>query len=342
MSDHFSVALESIGFDEQRRAEFASLQDPALAPGRIIRVDRGIATALVEGADLRVAIPLFLDLAVGDWVAVAPDHSIHSVLERRSAVTRLVGDRRETLQVMAANVDVILIMRPLDLAVSVSRVQALLTLTYESGAVPLVVLTKSDLVEDPSAAIDEVRTFTLDTDVIALSVVTGAGLDELRARIAGRTIVLLGESGAGKSTLTNLLAGEHVLDVGETAAGGQGRHTTSHRQLVPLPMGGAVIDTPGLREVAAPISRDSVDEGFADVADVAEACRFADCAHGTEPGCAIRAALEDGSLSSERYAAYEAALRDAAWNARRADKQAQAEEKAMYRARAKARRNEVW
>ena len=116
--------------------------------------------------------------------------------------------------------------------------------------------------------------------------------------------MLLGESGAGKSTLTNLLAGEHVIDVGETAAGGQGRHTTSHRQLVPLPMGGAVIDTPGLREVAAPISRDSVDEGFADVADVAEACRFADCAHGTEPGCAIRAALEDGSLSSERYAAY--------------------------------------
>jgi ribosome biogenesis GTPase len=326
LSDHFSVALDSIGFDDHRREEFAALHDPSLVPGRIIRVDRGIATALTDGADLRVAIPLFLDLAVGDWVAVAPDHSIHSVLERRSAVTRLVGDRRETVQVMAANVDLILIMRPLDLSVSVTRVQALLTLTYESGAVPLVVLTKSDLVEDPQAAIDEVTSFTLGTDVVALSVVTGEGLDDLRERIAGRTIVLLGESGAGKSTLTNLLAGEHVLDVGETAAGGQGRHTTSHRQLVPLPIGGAVIDTPGLR----------------DVAEVAEACRFADCAHGTEPGCAIRAALEDGSLTSERYAAYEAALRDAAWNARRADKQAQAEQKAVYRARAKARRNEVW
>ena len=303
-----------------------------------------MAIARTPHGDVRVATQPDGDLAVGDFVALDQSGAIDAVLERTGVVSRLVGNRRETLQVLAANVDVVLVVRPLDLSSSPQRIQSLLTLAYDSGAMPAIVLTKADLAEVDAldVELDGVRAIAPGVEVIVASVVTGEGIDRLRELIAGRTVVFLGESGGGKSTLTNLLVGEELLAVGETRSDGQGRHTTSHRELVAIPGGGAIIDTPGVREVVAAITFDQVEGGFPDIVELAGACRFSDCLHDAEPGCAIRAALEDGTIDASRFAAYEAAKRDAAWNERRADKAAQAAERKAYRASARQRRTESW
>lgn len=335
------ASLEAIGFDDAHRAELAVLGD-GLHPARVTRVDRGIASARTEYGDLRVAIPVDADLAVGDFVALAEDGVLRHVLERRGAVTRLVGSRHETLQVVAANVDVVLVVRPLDLSSSPARIQSLVNLAYEAGATPVVLLTKSDLVDDASSEVAEVNLAVPGADVLVVSVVTGEGLEELRTVVTGRTVVFVGESGGGKSTLTNYLVGEEVLATGETRSDGQGRHTTSHRELVALPGGGALIDTPGVREVVAAISADQVATGYADIVELASTCRFADCAHANEPGCAVIGALSDGSLSRARFDAYEAALRDVAWAERRENKAVQAEQRRSYRAMERQRRRDSW
>jgi len=341
LSIRSTASLEAIGFDDDRRAEVAALGDDYV-PARIIRIDRGFAQICTPHGEVRIPTAPDDDLAVGDFVALAPTGELAGVLERHGAVTRLVGHRRETLQVVAANVDLILVVRPLDLSSSAARIQSLLTLAYNSGAMPVIVLTKADLAVDLDAQVDAVASAALGIEVVVASAVTGEGIERLRALASGRTVVFLGESGGGKSTLTNLLIGHEQLAVGETRADGQGRHTTSHRELVALPGGGAIIDTPGVREVVAAISRDQVDEGFADITSLAERCKFADCTHGTEPGCAVRAALADGSLVTSRLDAYAAALRDAAWNERRADKVARAADRKAYRALERQRRTDSW
>ena len=264
------------------------------------------------------------------------------MLERRGSVNRLVGNKHETLQVVAANVDLILLVRPLDLSISPARIQAMLTLSYDSGATPVILLTKADLAGDQTEFIDAIGTLAPGVEVVVVSVVSGEGVDRVRELVAGNTVVFMGESGGGKSTLTNLLAGEEVLAVGETTADGQGRHTTSHRQLVAIPGGGSIIDTPGVREVVAAITMEAVDGGFADVAELARGCRFSDCSHDGEPGCAVADAVADGSLEPSRLAAYDAARRDAAWNERRADKAAQAALRKQYRAMTRQQRTESW
>jgi ribosome biogenesis GTPase / thiamine phosphate phosphatase len=337
----FTASLEAIGFDDVRRAEIVALGDGHI-PARITRIDRGFALVCTPTGEARVATSPEDDLAVGDFVALGPAGSIATVLERTGAVSRLVGHRRETLQVVAANVDLVLVVRPLDLSSSPQRIQSLLTLAYDSGATPVIVLTKADLVDAPDDQVDAVAAIAPGVEVVVASVVTGAGIERLRQLVTGRTVVFLGESGGGKSTLTNLLVGAEQLAVGETRADGTGRHTTSHRELVALPGGGAIIDTPGIREVVAASSRDQVDEGFSEIAELAARCRFSDCGHGAEPGCAVAAALADGTLATTRFSAYEAALRDATFNERRADKAALAAQRKSWRALERQRRKESW
>jgi ribosome biogenesis GTPase len=341
LSEDSNASPEAFGLDDARRAEVLALGD-GLVPGRVTRIDRGIASAWTEAGEVRVPIPHEQELAVGDFVALTASSALNAVLTRHGAVRRLVGNRRETMQVVAANVDVVLVVRPLDLSSSPMRVQSLLTLAYDSGAMPVIVLTKADLVEDSSEQVDAIASIALGVETVVVSVVSGEGVDRVRELVAGRTVVFLGESGGGKSTLTNLLVGADILAVGETRSDGQGRHTTSHRQLVALPGGGAIIDTPGVREVVAALTREAVEEGFDEITELAAACRFTDCGHTTEPGCAVAQALADGSLGRERFDAYEAALRDAAWNERRLDKAAQAEQRRAYRAFTRSRRTTQW
>lgn len=335
-----SAPLEAIGFDDARFRELNELGSQ-LEAGRITRVDRGFVVVRTALGDTRIQLSVDADVAVGDFVGIA-DGVLRHVLERHGAVTRLVGNRHETLQVVAANVDLVLVVRPLDLSSSPQRIQSLVNLAYEAGAMPVVLLTKADLVDDASSQVAEIVEVAPGVETLLVSVVSGEGLAELQALVAGRTVVLVGESGGGKSTLTNALVGAEVLVTAATRADGQGRHTTSHRELIALPGGGAIIDTPGVREVVAALSTEQIAVGFADVTELALQCRFSDCSHAGEPGCAVATALSDGTLSATRFEAFQAALRDAAFNERREDKRLQAEQRRSYRTMERQRRRDGW
>ena len=199
---------------------------------------------------------------------------------------------------LAANVDAVFLVMSLNEDFNVRRLERYLTMAWESGAQPVIVLTKTDLCPDFELRVLEVEAIAFGVPVHAISSLTGDGLDLVRAHLSpGRTIALLGSSGVGKSTLVNTLAGEELLATQEIREDdGEGRHTTTHRQLVLLPGGGLVLDTPGMRELQLWESSDGLAETFGDVEELAAQCRFSDCAHRTEPGCAVQAALEDGTL----------------------------------------------
>jgi ribosome biogenesis GTPase len=246
-------------------------------------------------------------------------------------------------QLIAANVDVVGIVCGLDRPVRIGRIQRFTSLAWDAGASPLVILNKADLVEDPGTTIEEILEHDPFAEVVAVSSTTAAGVAPLLERSRRQTLVLVGESGAGKSTLTNALAGVDVADTGQVRHGDhKGRHTTTSRQLHVLGDGGCLIDTPGVREVGLVTDTDTIDEGFADVAELAADCRFSDCGHATEPGCAIRAAVESGALSEDRLAAWDKLRREAAYEERRSDVAARRSldrtRGKMYRAATKARK----
>jgi ribosome biogenesis GTPase len=318
--------LAALGWDERLEALLAS-EAPGLTPGRILSEERGrylVASASGDGPaspsgrlrhetelDPTAAWP-----AVGDWVALEPssdgEHRIQRVLTRRSAVIRgAPGDRRLTVQVLAANVDVVFVVTSANAEFNVRRLERYLAVAWESGATPIVLLSKSDLAVD-------IETFRLvaeatapAVEIIAVSVVTGDGIDDVRGHLgAGRTVVFTGSSGVGKSSIVNALAGEPLLDTGGIRLDdARGRHTTTRRQLVRL-ADGLLIDTPGLRELGV-LDAEGVSTAFEDIEAAAAACRFGDCSHRSEPGCAVRAGLADGGLSAERLDAYEKLQREA-------------------------------
>jgi ribosome biogenesis GTPase len=240
-------------------------------------------------------------LAVGDWIALN-DGVVDSVLPRRSAIVRNAAGRATKLQTLVANVDIAFVVTSLGPELDARRIERYLVTIWESGASPEIVLTKADRVGDFSAYMAEVAAVSPDVPVHVVSAKTGEGCDELRARIGpGMTAVLLGSSGVGKSTLVNRFAGSERMSTGETRPDDdEGRHTTSHRELILLPGGGIVIDTPGLRELQLAETAAGLDAAFADVEELADACRFNDCSHEGEPGCAVVAALEAGTLAPER------------------------------------------
>jgi ribosome biogenesis GTPase len=274
---------------------------------------------------------------VGDWVAARTwaDGRVtaEAVLPRRTAFVRAtVSPGVSHGQVLATNVDLAVVVEGLHPEPDLGRIERFLALAWESGATPLVVLTKADLVPDAPQIRADVAAAAPGVEVLAVCAETGEGMTDLESYVAtGSTVVLLGPSGAGKSTLTNALSGATVMHTRALRADGKGRHTTAHRELVMLPGGGIVIDTPGLRSVGLTDVSESLDLVFADIDELAEHCRFADCVHQTEPGCAVREALETGELPERRWESYVKLQREARWMAMRHDARLKSEEKARWK-----------
>jgi ribosome biogenesis GTPase len=302
--------LHRLGWDDGWEAAFAEYRAVGLEPARVAIQHRGAYDLLGEVGELRASAANRLVRddrlpAVGDWVGVDPTTGmIEALLDRRTVLSR-----KETLdtvreQVLAANVDVAFLVQALPLDFNVRRLERYLAMAWESGAQPVVLLTKTDLVDDLAPFLAEVETVTLGAaPVEAVSAKTGDGLDDLLHWFEGnRTAVLLGSSGVGKSTIVNALAGEELLATQEVREDDhRGRHTTSHRELILLPGGGIVIDTPGIRELQLwDASESGMSETFSDVEELAGQCKFNDCTHTSEPECAVLAGVADGTLSNER------------------------------------------
>lgn len=308
--------LSEYGWSESVAERFAALSTPDAYPGRVTRADRGQYLVATEDGITPCVGSQQLDsggIAVGDWVAVRGDprtgQMIVAVAERTSAIVRRdpsPGDNRD--QVLAANLDSGFILYRLDRDIRMSILERYMVLIWDSGAVPVIVLSKADLVEGKvvSAAVAEVAAAAPGVTVVALSGITSEGLEGLEPfTSAGQTVALVGESGVGKSTLANCLIGSDLLDTGETRSGdGKGRHTTVTRQLVPLGGGAVLIDTPGLRSVGLAESSEGISQVFGDIEELLNECRFRDCGHESEPGCAIQGAIADGSLDARRYDSY--------------------------------------
>ncbi len=346
--------LASLGWDAAFAHAYAPFAGPACRPARVARVDRGICTVLAaEGTERATLSGGLLARAgrdgrelpcAGDWVVLRawPDRrtTVDAVLPRRTRVVRSSAEKDSRGQVLAANLDVAAVVEPMDPAPDPGRVERLLALAFESGARPLVVLTKADLVADPQAVAAEIAESAPGVDVVVVSARTGRGLDRLRPLVArGRTLGLLGPSGAGKSTMVNALAGATVMATQRTRrTDGRGRHTTAYRALVPLPDGGSVLDTPGIRGVGLFDAEDGLDRVFGDVDELAAGCRFTDCGHDSEPGCAVLAAVESGDLPPRRLASWRKLQQELAWERRRRDVRLATEAKAEWRRRVNVRR----
>jgi ribosome biogenesis GTPase len=303
--------LHRLGWDDGWEAAFAVHRAAGLAPARVAIQHRGAYDLLTEAGELRASAANRLAKAdelpaVGDWIGVDLETQlVEAVLERRTAISRKEVWHAVREQVLAANVDVAFLVQALPLDFNVRRLERYLAMAWESGAQPVVLLTKLDLVDDVTPYLDEAETVTLGAcPVHAVSAQTGVGIDELRQWLEpNRTAVLLGSSGVGKSTIVNALVGEDLIATQEVRADDhRGRHTTTHRELILLARGGVILDTPGIRELQ--LWDADLEQTFGDVEEIARRCRFSDCQHDQEPGCAIRAALDDGSLSPERWHSY--------------------------------------
>jgi len=320
--------------------ELAVSLDPGLEPGRVVAAHRAAYDVVCARGQLRTRLPGRLlhdgmEVAVGDWVGLS-DGLIRCVLPRRSAIVRSAAGRTSESQTLAANVDLAFVVSSLGPELEPRRIERYLVTIWESGAAPEIVLTKADRLDDPWELVASVEAVAIGVPVHVVSAVTGQGCDALRARIGpGMTAVLVGSSGVGKSTLVNRFVGSELLATKETRADDdEGRHTTTHRELVELPGGGMIIDTPGIRELQL-WDGGGLEEAFADIEQLAAACRFNDCSHATEPGCAVRAALASGALPRDRYASWQKLQRELRSIAVRADARLRREEKRKWQQRAR-------
>ncbi|MFF9277486.1 ribosome small subunit-dependent GTPase A [Streptomyces griseosporeus] len=310
-------SLLPYGWDEDWADAFAPYAAEGLLPGRVLRVDRGQCDVATDGDVLRADTAFVTPhdpmrvVCTGDWVAVEPGGSpryVRAYLPRRTAFVRSTSSKRSEGQILAANVDHAVIAVSLGVELDLGRIERFLALAWESGAQPVVVLTKADLVPDAvtlSYLAQDVETTAPGVPVLTVSAERREGLDVLAAVVSGGTSVLLGQSGAGKSTLANALLGDDVMDVQATRdVDGKGRHTTTTRNLLVLPGGSVLIDTPGLRGVGLWDAETGVGQVFAEIEELAEDCRFHDCAHESEPGCAVLAAIDAGELPARRLESY--------------------------------------
>lgn len=303
---HGAHPLVRYGWDERVDTLFATLsavETPDTEPARVTTVHRGECDVVIADGARRVSAPP--GVATGDW-AVVGSEALEVVLPRRSELVRQRTEDATERQVMAANVDVVLVTVPLDREVNLNRLERELVVGWQSGAVPAVVLTKADLHPDPASAVRAVAARDPRVEVVVTSATTGAGIERVAAMLQPhRTAVLLGSSGSGKSTLVNRLLGAEVQATADVRAGdAKGRHTTTTRDLLLVPTGGVLIDTPGIRGLILWADEEGLGAAFPDIEELAESCRFRDCEHGPEPGCAVRGAVADGSLPPERLASY--------------------------------------
>jgi ribosome biogenesis GTPase / thiamine phosphate phosphatase len=310
----FHLNLQDLGWDAFFAEAFEPYAADNLIPARVsarhhgpceLLTERGPMGGLPAGKLSDDELP-----AVGDWVAVRPVDGerkaiIEAVLPRRTSFSRKEAFRRTVEQVVAANVDTVFVVTAFGFDLNPRRLERYLTSAWDSGSDPVIVVNKSDVAADPVGELLEVEPVTMGVPLHSVSAVTGDGLDQLDPYLQpGRTVALLGSSGVGKSTLVNRFAGREMLATAETSAGGRGRHTTSHRELVPLPSGALLLDTPGMRELQLWAGEEVLDTTFSEISELAAECKFSDCSHETEPGCAIRRALSDGTLSRERWDSY--------------------------------------
>ncbi|WP_320066968.1 ribosome small subunit-dependent GTPase A [Micromonospora sp. RTGN7] len=340
-----TIDLTALGWDAERAVH--ARRHPGRRPGRVARVDRGVCTVFGADGPLRATLgPAMLAAAagdltrlpcVGDWVLLRtwPDGpvTVECVLPRRTALVRRTAGKDASGQLLAANLDTAAVVEPVHPEPDVARIERLLALAHESGATPLVVLTKVDLAADPAAIARQLAGAAPGVPVLPISAERGVGLDPLRAHVApGRTLALLGPSGAGKSSLVNALAGAVVMPTQAIRrVDGKGRHTTTWRALVPVPGGGAVLDTPGVRAVGLFDGATGLDRAFADIAELADGCRYADCAHDAEPGCAVRDALAAGELTARRYDSWRRLGREVTFETRRREARSAAERRSGWR-----------
>ncbi len=330
--------IEQYGWSDPLRLAFEPHARAGHIPGRIVvqrreanlvATDLGILTARLSGR-LRHEAREAGHPAAGDWLALSakPEQgtaTIHAVLPRRTAFVRRAADSVQTLQVIAANIDVVFVVTSLNADLNPRRLERFLAAAWQSGARPVVVLTKADLAEQPEAQAAELATLAAGCPVLIVSARQGTGLGAMMEHIRpGETCVLIGSSGVGKSTLVNTLLGEERMATQDIrAADARGRHTTSSRHLILLPGGGLLLDTPGIREVGLIDAEAGLSTVFEDIEALAETCRFRDCSHTTEPGCAVREALEQGTLDAERWTHFQKLEQELAASGQAKDRAAQ-------------------
>ncbi len=327
--------IQSYGWSDALQQDFAPHAEQGYRPGRILVQRRGHYEVVTDEGELTAQISGKLAHeaerggypAVGDWVALAAhagerSATIHAVMPRRTAFLRKAAHTVATEQVVAANVDIALLVASMNADLNVRRLERYLASAWQSGAQPVVVLTKADLSADPGAAVAEAEGVAFGAPVLPVSIVTGEGLAALAALLKpGETSVLVGSSGVGKSSLVNALAGEVLMDTGGIReADDHGRHTTTHRELIRLPSGALILDTPGMRELGLLDAEEGLLATFEDIEALALDCRFNDCGHSNEPGCAIQAALESGGLDGDRWRGYQKLRREVAHQARKEDR----------------------
>ena len=338
-------ALARLGWTPERDLEFEPLRADGLVPARVAVEHRSAYVVYTEDGEGRTELAGRLRHdeawpAVGDWVGVRDETTIAALLPRQTVFSRKEPWLAAKEQILAANADTVLVTTALTRTdFKPRRLERYLATAWESGAQPAIVLTKTDLCDDVEAALLQVEAVAFGVSIHLVNGLSGEGVDALRGYLAGnRTVALLGSSGVGKSTIVNHLLGVELMRTAAIAQDGRGRHTTRHRELILVPGGGLVLDTPGLRELQLWDVGDGLEQTFEDVVELAQRCRFGNCAHETEPGCAVREALRTGGLASDRYASWQKLQRELERLERKLDSRARSEYGREVRRSARRRR----
>jgi ribosome biogenesis GTPase / thiamine phosphate phosphatase len=339
--------LQTIGWNDYFNNEFKNYKEQGYSVGRIALEHKRIYRIFTENGELFGEVSGKLRHnsysredypAVGDWVLISPRYeegkaTIHGILPRFSKFSRKVAGMTTEEQIVATNVNTLFLVNALNQDFNLRRIERYLIMAWESGANPVIVLTKSDLCKDVEEKIKQIEAVALGVPVHALSVKDDTGIEQLDTYLEeGQTVALLGSSGAGKSTLTNRLIGVEKQLVNEIREGDdRGKHTTTHRELIVVPAGGIIIDTPGMRELQLWDAEGSLSQSFEDIELVAENCYYRDCTHGSEPKCAIVEAISQGILEEERFKSYVKLQKELAYLERKNDKRAQLEERNKWK-----------